>query len=79
MVTFVAAPGAFVMFCTALTKPVDAKVSVYCLASPVRRRFVKVNDPATALLVSVPPKVAPAEALAVIEAVEVSTLFPEMS
>ena len=54
-------------------------MSVYCLASPVSRRFVWVNDPATALLVSVPPKVAPADALAIIEAVELSTLLPEMS
>ena len=40
---------------------------------------MNVNEPELALLVKVPPRVAPADALAVIEAVEVVTLLPDTS
>ena len=48
-------------------------------AAPVSFKFVNVNAPELALLVTVPPRMAPAEVLAVIEADELATLFPETS
>ena len=65
------------MFETALVNPVEAKVSTYAPVWPVSDRSVKVAVPATAVLVLVPPRVAP-ELEATIWAVLVVKL-PEIS